>query len=64
MRRTVENSRKPNERLLPLPVVCPPVQPLDGKALLNWLKRQGAKPIPPKERIRLHSLGFLGMPSE
>jgi hypothetical protein len=64
MRRTAKDSRKHEERVLPLPVVCPPIQPLDGRALLNWLKRQGAKPIPPKERIRLRSLGFLGMPDE
>lgn len=60
----MRNSRKAKERVLPLPVVCTPIQPLDGKALPDWLKRQGAKPIPPKERVRLRSLGFLGMPDE
>ncbi len=49
---------------MPLPKVSPAVKPLDGKALLDWLKSQGAEPIPPKEKARLRKLGFLGMPDE
>ena len=37
---------------------------LTGRKLIQWLKSQGAEPIPPKEKARLRKLGFLGMPDE
>ncbi len=37
---------------------------LKGRKLIQWLKSQGAEPIPPKEKARLRKLGFLGMPDE
>ncbi len=64
MKSTAKNSKKTRARFLPLPTISPDTKPLHGKALLDWLKSQGAEPIPPKEKARLRKLGFLGMPDE
>jgi hypothetical protein len=37
---------------------------MTGRKLIRWLKRQGAEPLPAKEKARLRKLGFLGMPDE
>jgi hypothetical protein len=64
MKSTANNSKRDRQALLPPPRIVPRSKPLRGKALLAWLKEQGARPIPPKERTRLRKLGFLGMPDE
>jgi hypothetical protein len=64
MRSTGNSSRKANDRLLAPPRVNAQAKTLRGKALLDWLKRQGAEPIPAKERARLREAGFWGMPQE
>ena len=51
-------------RLPQLPKLTGQEPILTGRKLIQWLKRQGAEPIPAKERARLRKLGFLGMPEE
>ena len=51
-------------RLPQLPELTGAEPILTGRKLIQWLKSQGAEPIPPKEKARLRKLGFLGMPDE
>jgi hypothetical protein len=60
----VISSGRTNASLVPLPRIRPGAKSIRGKALLDWLKAQGAEPIPRKERERLRKAGLLGMPDE
>jgi hypothetical protein len=51
-------------KLPPAPELTGREPVLKGRKLIQWLKAQGAKPIPPREKARLRKLGFLGMPDE